>query len=307
MDRTELAWAAGFFDAEGWAGAVKNRRRCHPHAQISQADPCGTPEVLERFQAAVGVGRLGGPARQPGKLDLYRWVASSRADVTAVYTALRPWLGEVKREQFCLSLGIDDRPPERPTANESLAWAAGFFDGDGSTYLAKHRTHAGHYTAEIAITQSSSDGLPGVLRRFQGALLVGRIYGPLPAPRGHAPVYRLKVTRLADVDSILRATWPWLGAAKRVQASAVVATVRSQDPLPRGNPAWGSHKTHCVHGHEYTTARVRPFVSRKGGREKRASQYCLACLREHARCMRAKKIGGSEEPPMISEALVPTC
>lgn len=157
MDSTELAWAAGFFDAEGWAGAVKNRQRRHPHAQINQADPYGTPEVLERFRTAVGVGRLGGPARQAGKLDLYRWVASSRADVTAVYTALRPWLGEVKREQFCLARGVDGRPSGGPTADEQLAWAAGLFDGDGSTCLAKHRTHEGYVTAEVSISQAVPD------------------------------------------------------------------------------------------------------------------------------------------------------
>jgi len=298
LDRTELAWAAGFFDAEGWAGAVKNRRRCHPHAQINQADPCGTPEVLERFQAAVGVGRLGGPARQPGKLDLYRWVASSRADVTAVYTALRPWLGEVKREHFCLSLGIDDRPPERPTANESLAWAAGFFDGDGSTYLAKHRTQVGYRTAEIAVTQSARNAPPAVLKRFHGLMGVGHIHGPYGQGGVSAPVYRFKAYRLVDVQHAIQTMWPWLGSTKRVQAAMVIAAAASQRSLPRGNPAWGSHKTHCVNGHEYATGRVRPFRSRDGGTEKRPSSSCLTCLREHARRKRAEmKLGSSGEPP----------
>jgi len=284
MDRTELAWAAGFFDAEGWSGAVKNRQRHHPHAQINQADPSGTPEVLERFRAAMGVGRLGGPARQHGKLDLYRWVASSRADVIAVYTALGPWLGEVKREQLCRALGIDDRPPDGSTADEQLAWAAGLFDGDGSTCLARHRTHEGHVTADVSITQASSCGLPEVLTRFKRVMGgVGRTYGPYPGRGRGEPIYRYKALRFADAEHVLRSLWPWLGSVKRIQAAFVMATVAAQPALPRGNPAWGSHKTRCVNGHDYTIARVRPYRARSGGTERRASKQCLACVREGAR------------------------
>lgn len=289
MGRTELAWAAGFFDAEGWAGAMKSRQRHHPHAQINQADPYATPEVLERFRAAVGVGRLGGPARHPGKLDLYRWVASSRADVTAVYTALRPWLGEVKREQFCLSLGIADRLTERPTADEQLAWAAGLFDGDGSTCFARHRTHEGHVTADVAITQSSRSGAPEVLERFSELMGVGRVYGPCGALGDHGQVYRYKALRFVDAEHVIRSMWSWLGGVKRVQAATVLAVVGSQSALLRGNPAWGSHKTHCVNGHEYATARIRPYVARAGGTERRASKQCLVCVREWARQHKSMK------------------
>ena len=291
MDRTELAWAAGFFDAEGWAGAVKSRQRHHPHAQINQADPYAAPEVLERFQAAVGVGRLGCPARQPGKIDLYRWVASSRADVTAVYDALRPWLGEVKRAQFCRALGVEDRPSDGSDADEQLAWAAGLFDGDGSTCLARHRTHEGHVKADVSITQASSCGLPEVLRRFTMVMGgVGRTYGPY-AGRGHGePIYRYKALRFADADHVLRSLWPWLGSVKRIQAALVMATVAAQPQLPRGNPAWGSHKTHCVNGHDYTIARIRPYRARSGGTERRASKQCLVCVREGARRRRQHEV-----------------
>ena len=290
MDRTELAWAAGFFDAEGWSGAVKNRQRHHPHAQINQADLSGTPEVLERFRAAVGVGRLGGPTRQHGKLDLYRWVASSRADVAAVYAALRPWLGEVKRAQLCRALDVDDRPSGGPTADEQLAWAAGLFDGDGSTCLAKHRTHEGHVTADVSITQASAGGLPEVLTRFKIAMGgIGRTYGPYAA-RGHGePIYRYKAQRLADAEHVLRSLWPWLGSIKRVQAVCVMTMVVAQPQLPRGNPVWGSHKTHCVNGHDYTIARIRPYRARSGGTERRASNQCLACVREGARRRRQRE------------------
>lgn len=171
-----------------------------------------------------------------------------------------------------------------------LAWAAGLFDGDGSTCLAKHRTQEGHVTAEVSITQASSCGLPEALTRFREVMGgVGRTYGPY-AGRGHAePIYRYKALRFTDADHVLRSLWPWLGSVKRIQAAFVMATVAAQPHLPRGNPAWGSHKTHCVNGHEYATARIRPYVARAGGTERRASKQCLVCVREWARRRRSTK------------------
>lgn len=246
------------------------------------------PEVLERFHATVGVGRVAGPARATGRVDLYRWEATSNADVSAAHTALCSWLSGVKRAQFHAALGVDDAVRPEPSDDELLAWAAGLFDGDGSTCLAKHRSHRGHRTADVAITQASMAGEPEVLARFRDVVGVGRIYGPYASGVSHAPVYRYKAQRLADVEHVIRATWPWLGSIKRVQAMSVIALVRSQAQLPRGNSAWGHHKTHCVNGHEYATARVRAFRSRAGGSEKRPSSYCLTCLREHARRKRAE-------------------
>lgn len=291
MDRTELAWAAGFFDAEGWAGAVKHRDGTWPVAQINQAGAFGVPEVLERFHAAVGIGRIGGPQCAPGKLDLYRWVASSRADVVRTVTTLAPWLGLVKAEQFALAVGPVSFEETAVAPEEPLAWAAGLFDGDGSTYFERHKTHAGYVRAEMAVTQSSRCGVPAVLARFRKVVDAGRIGGPFGGNDTRQPVYRWKVHRLAEAEAIARALWPWLGAVKRVQATKVIATVAAQPPLPRGNPAWGrSHKTHCVHGHEYATARIRPYRSRSvGTTERRASKQCLACVREWARRQYAEK------------------
>ena len=292
MDRTELAWAAGFFDAEGWAAAVRHtgRERRWPAARINQADPDGVPEVLERFQAAVGVGRIGGPARKPGRRDLYRWEATSRADTTVAHAALGPWLGEVKRAQFRAALGVIDRAPANAPKDEQLAWAAGLFDGDGSTCFAEHRTHMGHRTAEVSITQSSIAGVPEALWRFQSVVGgIGRIYGPYKGRGCGAPIYRYKALRLSHAEHVIRSLWPWLGSAKRVQALVVLSRVTSQEPLVRGNPAWGNHKTHCVNGHEYATARIRRYVARSGGTERRASKQCLACLREWARQHREER------------------
>ena len=84
VDRYELAWAAGFFDGEGWADLARQegRRTGQPMARVNQADPDGVPEVLVRFQRALGgIGTIGGPRVEEGRIDLYRWHVSSRGDV----------------------------------------------------------------------------------------------------------------------------------------------------------------------------------------------------------------------------------
>jgi hypothetical protein len=295
MDRTELAWAAGFWDGEGsaWLTQPEGRGTAQPRARINQSSPNGVPQVLLRFQRAIRLGKVTGPTIADGKEPLYRWVVSSRADVLATYIALRPWLGPVKRSQFQRVLELDREDGdalEGITDEEGLAWAAGLFDGEGSVYLAKHRSHPGYFRAEAAITQSDGKGMPFVLTRFRAITSLGFAKGPYPAPPGHDPVYRWKLYRATDVQRMITMIRPWLGAVKRDQADHVISIVNSQPPLPRGNPAWGNRKTHCVNGHEYATARIRPFRSRgKNPAPRRASKQCLACARDHARRKRSDK------------------
>ena len=286
MDRHELAWAAGFFDGEGWANVVshKGRRTRQPHAQINQADNHGIPVALERFRQAVGVGRIGGPERKPGRIDRYWWIASSGSDVTRVAELLDPWLGDVKRREFRAAVGR--RPPSLSlplTSSERLAWAAGLYDGEGCSCLLDHRSHPGYKVPELSVTQSSADGEPEVLIRFRDVVNAGHIGGPIDQPEPWLPVYRWKSAALRDVRLVLDVIWPWLGPVKRAQARTMLRVLDAQPILPRGNPAWGNRKTHCAKGHEYATARIRPYRPRGGGTQRRDSAQCLVCVRDYAR------------------------
>jgi hypothetical protein len=180
MDRHELAWAAGFFDGEGWANAVAHtgRRTRQPHAQINQSDDEGIPVALQRFRNAVGVGRIAGPERKPGRIDRYWWIASSRSDIAKVWRLLDPWLGSVKRAAFAAALNVAPAEQQwQPTRTEMLAWAGGLYDGEGSASLTPHRTHEGHLSPEVSVTQSGI-GIPEVLDRFRKVVGLGHIDGP---------------------------------------------------------------------------------------------------------------------------------
>ena len=279
MDEHELAWAAGFFDGDGWAASVRYGRRSsrRPMAQINQADASGVPEVLTRFRDAVGVGRVAGPKIEAGRQDIYRWVASSRGDVRRTGELIGPWLSSEKRGQFRSAVGItfDESPLD------SFAWAAGLFDAEGSTSLSDHQSHAGYKVIEAAITQGGHDSVPEELRRIHSVLRRGNVSGPYAQAGANELVYRWRTSRVDDVRSVLHLILPRLGAVKRKQAILALRVIDAQPSLNRGRPDWGAHKSHCIHGHEYATARVRPYVSR-GGIRRRESKQCLACSRHQA-------------------------
>lgn len=290
MDEHELAWAAGFFDGDGWAALVRDRRRRRgqPHAQINQAGPDGVPEVLVRFRDAVGVGRVAGPKIEKGRQDLYWWVASSRGEMTRVGALIGPWLSSEKRGQFINAVGVTfDASPIN-----SFAWVAGLFDAEGSVSLGDHGSHAGYKVIEAAITQGGQESIPEELRRIHSLLSRGHVNGPYTQVGANELVYRWRTSRIDDVRMLLHLIDPWLGEVKRAQALSAIRVIDAQSTLPRGRPDWGSHKTHCVHGHEYATARIRPYVSRGRGVPVRENHRCLVCLRELAWRKREMKIGG---------------
>ncbi len=108
INREELAWAAGFFDGEGHVH-FQMRRNGNPtdthrwrRIQI-QVNQCH-PEVLERFQKAVGgIGVIGGPygpySSGPNKRAHWKYGADGFAKSQAVIAMLWPFLGSVKKEQ----------------------------------------------------------------------------------------------------------------------------------------------------------------------------------------------------------------
>jgi len=287
MDRHELAWAAGFFDGEGWA----NRSGRGVRSRINQAGADGMPEVLIRFRQIVGVGRLKGPTVVDGKRDLYWWEASSRPDVARVADLIGPWLCAVKRAEFGRALGRPLAPAIWPaSSSEELAWAGGFFDGEGCTYLEKHRTHSGYFVPRLYVPQSSDVGIAPELIRLQAALGdLGAISG-VRARRGNwRPYRRWRVCRVADVQLGLHLLWPFISDVKRAQAHSVMQVIHAQPDLPRGNPAFGiAGSRYCLRGHDKWNARVRPFKGRGKNQEdpNLHLRQCLACVRIDARARR---------------------
>jgi hypothetical protein len=291
VDRHELAWAAGFFDGEGWA----NRSGRGVQSRINQAGPDGMPAVLLKFRRIVGVGRLKGPRVEEGKQDLYWWEATSRADVAFVADRIGPQLCPPKRAEFERTLGQSLVPAVWPaSASEELAWAGGFFDGEGSTYLEKHRTHAGYLVPRLYVPQSSEVGIAPELLRLNSALPdVGTISGVRRPGHNRRPYRRWRVCTAAGVQLGLHLLWPFIGEVKRSQAQLVMQVVHAQPQLPRGNPAFGvAGARYCLNGHDKWNARVRPFKGRGKNHEDPNNhlRQCLECVRIDARARTARGV-----------------
>lgn len=100
-----------------------------------------------------------------------------------------------------------------------MAWAAGFFDGEGCVYL--HRSGRGGkcHSLCLEIVQSGYDP-PDTLDRaataFPGVFL--KVTGPRPQGGfGKRPMWRVRTDRFEYVQAIVAMLWPWLSQEKRGQ------------------------------------------------------------------------------------------
>jgi hypothetical protein len=103
-----------------------------------------------------------------------------------------------------------------------VAWAAGLFDGEGSTstYVPKGKTYP---RRQMAVSQGGMPGqTPIVLTRFKGIVGVGNVTGPYDG------LYYWKTTRKDAVDEVGAMLWPYLSGEKRRQfAAAAIAMKRT--------------------------------------------------------------------------------
>ena len=117
-----------------------------------------------------------------------------------------------------------------------LAWAAGFFDGEGCTFMAhstvrpkdkRYRNNPVYKinTPTLAICQV--DRRP--LDRFVAAIGEGKVSGPYRAKTANSkPYHRVQVEGRDRVCRILTKLWPYLSAPKREQARAAWALERER-------------------------------------------------------------------------------
>lgn len=168
-----------------------------------------------------------------------------------------------------------------------LAWAGGFYDGEGCMTASKNR--AGNPgVPQLTINQAGPDleSPPEVLQRFQDALGgLGTIYGPVIMPN-RSPRWTLLMGRWEAVQSAAAALWPHIGSVKRDQITRRFTEYR--EDAARRAPLHPRARTHCPQNHEYT----KENTGRANG-----SRYCKECnrtkAREYQRRKRATSSAGS--------------
>lgn len=91
MNKSELAWCAGFFDGEGWISTTMD----YPRIEVAQVHV----EPLERLQQALNVGVISGPHKQtnPNSQDYYAWNVNGFERCQYVICCLWPYLCSIKK------------------------------------------------------------------------------------------------------------------------------------------------------------------------------------------------------------------
>lgn len=84
-----------------------------------------------------------------------------------------------------------------------LAWAAGFWDGEGN-FNAYRKGNV--YIIQANVNQIHLD----TLERFRDAVELGRLYGPYPMSGGRSDQYRWKATGIEDVSSLANKLRPYM-------------------------------------------------------------------------------------------------
>lgn len=103
---------------------------------------------------------------------------------------------------------------------EELAWAAGFFDGEGSTYARKVK---GYAYLVLSVHQVELENL----QKFQRALgMRGVINGPYGGPKRVSPIYQWTSCTFEDSQAVMAMLWPFLTTPKREQYKAALKTVK---------------------------------------------------------------------------------
>lgn len=117
-----------------------------------------------------------------------------------------------------------------PQRVAELAWAAGFFDGEGTIYAQRRRLPSGKWSSPVpSVTVTQVD--PDVLYRFAGIVSAPRVLGPYTYNKGRQPNaqshYRIHLVRDPAVE-VIRQLWPYLCEIKREQYREVQRKCLSQ-------------------------------------------------------------------------------
>lgn len=112
-----------------------------------------------------------------------------------------------------------------------LAWAAGFFDGEGNVYCQTHKGNRGNRQLKVRVTQTGVHATT-LLERFKRAVLsLGNIHGPYPtfstAKKRCNDHWDWEAGSFEGGQAVIAALWKFLGPAKRAQATAALQKYHS--------------------------------------------------------------------------------
>ena len=161
-----------------------------------------------------------------------------------------------------------------PRSEIARAWAAGFYEGEGNIFggVYQRRTRPGR---ERVILLAVHQVDPEPLLRFVSVIGRGKVMGPY-ANRGNPKAqgqYRVQFNTRPAVGEVVEMLLPLLSDRRQEQIRDALATYDAY-------PLRDRHKTHCKHGHEFTSENTAYY---------RGYRACRICNRERARQWQVRK------------------
>lgn len=149
-------------------------------------------------------------------------------------------------------------------SRESLAWAAGLFEGEGSIITARNQ-----FTVRMGMTDKD------VVDRMHQTIGLGTIRGPYINTSGHnkKPMYFWCVNSSPQSYAVLVAMWPWLGERRRQRAAEAIRMFHT-------TKVHSKNKTECDAGHPLSGDNLYEH----GGR-----RHCRACRRDAVQRLRLRR------------------
>lgn len=106
----EIAWAAGIFEGEGCFSTV-GKVGMYGRRNLRATLMMGDEDVVRRFAAIVGVGKVYDRKQGRPNRPLTVWHCGKRAEFRRLAEMLRPWLGERRTARLDELLRLSDLPP----------------------------------------------------------------------------------------------------------------------------------------------------------------------------------------------------
>jgi hypothetical protein len=151
---------------------------------------------------------------------------------------------------------------------EGLAWAAGFFDGEGSFMVVRNN---GSHSPRLTVGQTDPRPLYRFMAVFNG---IGNVRGPYTrAKANHSPIWYYSVDGFEKVQALMAMMWPFLCGPKKRQATEMMSEV-----VPHARRMIEKAQS-CPRGHVMTEENT--YVGTQGPGWK--SRRCRICMREDAK------------------------
>lgn len=113
-------------------------------------------------------------------------------------------------------------------SHTELAWAAGFWDGEGCSTgnMDPRPSQEGRFRLRLSLSQSG-EGAEKILARFQAAVNgLGRVRGPHvrknPSGGVSQPIWVWSTQKFEVAQAVVAMLWPYLSDVKRQQAARIL-------------------------------------------------------------------------------------